>query len=387
MKPPGAFPTTRIALALSIALAFWVAAPRDGGASDVAFRTGFQYDWWKDRQDSSGRQTLVPVRLDARIGDFSAGLLTAYAFTHFHQDQVADRSLNNLLDTKLMTSYAVVGKLPVEILFGLDLNLPTGKTDLSREDLVLLMDPELVTVDSLGEGFNVNPTVAVAKSWEKFTAGIGAGYAWRGKYDLSTEAGMADFDPGDIVTLAATTKYRFSPAWTGRLVGTAAWYRNQSVRGVDLYREGDSLSLGAGIDRGGEKLSGGLFVKGIFRKKSRFLEWTGALVTEEQNSHGDEWSADLTMAYRHDRRTVVSTHLRGLLVTGNGYDPASQFFVGERRKVSLGLGVTRALAERIEAGISLKGFTMHDDAMNFPTFRTARSYRGFSGAISLATSY
>ena len=94
-------------------------------------------------------------------------------------------SLSCIIDTKANFSYEIVDKFFADLIFGLDFNLPTGKTKLNLEQQGLVLDPDLVAISRFGEGFNVNPTITMAKVWNNFAAGIGVGYLWRGEYDYS----------------------------------------------------------------------------------------------------------------------------------------------------------------------------------------------------------
>jgi hypothetical protein len=375
----------------TLALAIWfvalVLAAAAAPAAETSLRTGFACDWWRDTKDGTGWQAYLPVRAEVKHKDFTLGLLSGAQHTEFDRAGQANRRLSSALDTKVTSSYAILGKLPVDVLLGLDLNLPTGKTNLAQEDIVLLMDPELVSINGFGEGFNVNPSVSVAKAWENWIAGLGVGCAWRGKYDFSTDLGLKDFEPGDIVTASAVGKYGFAPGWSARFFGSAAWYRKETAQGAALYREGDFYAVGVGLDRSWENTSAGVTLKSVLRQKSRITNGSGGLSPEANNIHGDEWWVLANLRHRLDGKTTLSSDLTGLLVAENGYARDSTRRVGERWKVALGVGAARELGEGVEAGLSLKGFAMHDDEANFPQFRSARSYRGASAVLSLGKNF
>ncbi len=375
------------AFALAFAFVALISAPPAAPAADTTLKTGFAYEWWDDTKGGTGRQAYVPLRIEVRHEGLSVGVLTGIQDTSFERTGQTSQEISHALDTKVVSSYALLGKLPVDVLFGLDLNLPTGKTNLTQAEIVLLEDPDLVSITSLGEGFNVNPTVAVAKAWGNWVAGVGAGYAFRGKYDFSSELHMKNFEPGDIITANAIAKYGFAEGWSARAFASAAWYRKETVEGVSLYREGDYYAVGAGLDRTWERTSAAFTLKSVLRQKSRIPNGTGGLSSESDNIHGNEWWAILNLRHQCGPKTVVSADLTGLLITANGYDEGSPRHVGERRKVALGLGAVRDLGQGVEAGLNLKGFAMHDDASNFPQPRSARSYRGASAVLSLGKNF
>jgi hypothetical protein len=390
-------------------------------AADVDIKTqmGFNYDWWDDSKDNKARQFFIPMSLEARYRDLSFRVLTAEANTHIDPVGSPSRSLTHLLDTKVNLSYEILGKLPVDILIGLDFNLPTGKSNLKERDQVLLMDPDLVTITNFGEGFNVNPTVSIAKEWGNWVVGVGFGYVWRGEYDFRNKvfewthdmgpiAGSQsfytkDYNPGDILNANAEVRYYFSPNWNARFFGLYTWYTKDKVDSLKFYQEGDFLLLGLGLYYNQKKWDAGFTLRSIFRDKSKFKEEVPAayaspselyarwrslpLSTEDQNSHGDEWVADLSLRYFLNDKTTIKSFLQGLLITKNDYPSNSPRFIGQREKISLGLGLQRKLFSYFEGEFYAKGFLMHDEERFFPEFLSERSYRGFSAGLQLISRF
>jgi hypothetical protein len=351
-------------------------------------QTGLIFDWWADNQSSDARQVSVPFTITGQVNDFSFKLLTAYTDTHLERSGAAKSSLGRLLDTKLCMSYQIIDKLPVDLLLGLDFNLPTGKTNLRQRDLALIMDPDLVSINNFGEGFNVNPTVTIAKEWGDWVAGAGFGYLWRGSYDFSKEINITDYQPGDIYNINAELRYFFSPDMYARVFGSHAWYRPDTVRGKDFFQEGDFSQFGFGLNYNREKKwEAGLTFRGILRDKTRFQESPGVLVTESNDRQGDEWVLDLAGKYLLDEKTVLSSFIQGRYFTENDYATASPFYVGAREKLSLGLGVTRALGAHFEAGLDVKGFFKHDDQKNYPQVTNSRDFCGVSVSLLFAGSF
>ncbi len=350
-----------------------------GAAFPFQVQTGFNFDWWNDNKDDRARQSYVPLKINGRYKDLSVTVLTAYADTHINRSGFGSSSLDHLLDTKLNTSYAIIGKLPVDILLGLDFNFPTGKTNLSQRELALIMDPDLVSITDFGEGFNVNPTVTIAKQWGKWVGGLGFGYLWRGEYDYSSDLNITDFKPGDIINLTGEVRYFFSPVLNARLFGRHAWYGKDTVKDKDFYREGEFTIVGLGLNYNQKKKwDAGLTFRGILRDKSEFQVTPGKLATEQENIHGDEWILDLNARYFLDEKTALRSFLQGRYFTENDYPSNSPLFIGKREKLTLGIGATRALSPNIDAGLDVRGFVKHDDEAHFPEFKSARDFQGFS---------
>jgi hypothetical protein len=394
-------------------------------AFEMTAGTGFIFDWWKDTEDNRGRQFYTPIRLEARHGGASLSLLTAYGYTHF--DGISqpslfflnpsikdDRSLTHLLDTKLNLSYEILGKLPVDILLGIDFNLPTGKTDFRARDFAVIMDTDLVSINNFGEGFNINPTLSLARELGNWVLGISAGYLWRGKYDFGFieetpffSRRIKDYDPGNIFNSNAEVRYYFSSNWQARLFGNYTRYGKSDWKQQDIFffatdsreirhQEGELYSLGLGLHHTRKKWDADLSFRGIFREKSKFTESQfvfpiGEVIsfsTEPKNSHGKEWVGDFVLRYFLDDKTTLQSHFQALLIQKNDYSSNPSIFsvetnrfVGRREKYSLGFGATRKLGKHFEAELFAKGFLMHDEEAffpEFPFFRSERNYKGFS---------
>ena len=354
---------------------------------DFNAQTLLNYDWWKDNDGNKGMQGYVPLKIEARKQDFSLNLLTGYAYTQHKTSLGETRSLSHSLDTKVNLSYEIIDKLPVDLLIGLDFNLPTGKTNLKEKDLDLIMDYDLVSINRFGEGFNVNPTLSVAKQFGKWVGGVGIGYAWRGDYDLSKN--IQDVDPGDIFTLNAEMRYFFSPQWNARLFGKFVWYNEASWKFIDpiisddFWREGNHYNIGMGVNHIQKKWDAGLSLQGTFRGKAKFKSDTIGLTTEGDIERGDEWLGNLYFRYFLDDKTTLKSNFEYLYRDKNYGSPPLTYFIGRRDKYTLGFGAVRVLSDHFQVEGHLKGFYMHDKERSDPEPQGSRNYRGFSVGLQL----
>lgn len=380
-----------------------------GLAMEIKAQAGFYLDWWKDDVARRGQQFNIPISVEGRYKDFSLRVLTAETHAELDPRRSPNRSLTHLLDTKVNLSYEILEKLPVDVLIGLDLNLPTGKSNLKLKDRGLIMDPDLVSITQFGEGFNVNPNLSLAKHWGKLQAGIGVGYIWRGEYNVTTQFleindefnrriikyYARDYDPGEIFNINAELRYDLLSSLQGRLFGQYVWYGKDQLKKKDFYQEGDLWLIGMGFEYNQKKWDMGFTLRSLFRNKSRLKqdlgnvwsypesEWSirglnQPIRTEARNSHGDEWVADFYVRYFLDEKTIIKSFLQGLYVTKNDYPSTSTRFVGRREKGSLGMGVSRQLLPYLEGELFAKGFLMHDEERFLPEFLSERNYRGYS---------
>ncbi len=353
--------------------------------SDLTLKTGFQYDAWENDNNEEGAQFFMPVDISGGYDNFSCRLLTAYVYSSYENTGVLDVSMGNMTDTKVNLSYEITGKYAFDILFGLDFNLPTGKTDLSTDRLNLIMDADLVSITSFGEGFNVNPSVSVVKQWDKLTAGMGIGYLWRGEYDFSENT--KNYDPGDIWILNGRVTYDISGEWQAMGTVKYADYGIDQVESADFYEEGNFLEMGAGVGYFRPKWDAVFTVRSIARDKEKIPSpTTGLLVSETNNSRGDEWVLNQVTRFHMDDKTTLSVMLQYLNIDSNDYPSTHSLFTGKRDKYSLGFSASRKLLPGIDGAFTLKGFNLEEDRNpDHPTKDI--SYDGYSIGVSITASF
>jgi hypothetical protein len=211
--------------------------------AEVYGRTGFHLDWWNSDTGDDGFQYHIPFEAGGDYRNFHLKMLTAYAYNEIDADNGDSRSFDGFVDTKLNLAYEAVAQWPVDVLFALDFNLPTGKTGLAAADAISISDPDKVTITRMGEGFNVNPNVSVLKHWGPLYAAVGLGYIWRGSFDAADT--LEDYDPGDAWNITAAADYVFNPQWTGRLFGSWTLFDKDQLADVDYYEPGDVIIVGA----------------------------------------------------------------------------------------------------------------------------------------------
>ncbi len=338
--------------------------------------TGFHLDWWDSPNNDTGLQYYVPLKVTASYDNISLGLLSGYCYTTHKLPQRKRRSISDILDTKLNLGYEITNKLPVDILLGLDLNLPTGRTNLKDEDVILIMDPDLVSITSLGEGFNVNPTISIAKEWNNWMFGLGLGYVFRGEYDFSKS--LQDYNPGDIFSFTTQIHYFPTENWHFKLFTNFTTYGKDELKDKDFYDDGNYFQIGLGSKYSAERFDIQGVFQFIYRGKSKFFDYLkNGLQKEGDNSHGNEWIGQLRGNYYLDDKTSINSTLLLLLITSNDYEKGSIYYWGQRRKIRLDIGLTRQFNKHFSAKMALSGFFMHDDETWYHPFNE-QSYRGFS---------
>ncbi|HQI81241.1 MAG TPA: hypothetical protein PLR71_06715 [Deltaproteobacteria bacterium] len=319
---------------------------------------GALFSWWQDDNDDSGTQIAIPIRAGLTYGQVRAQILNAYVSTSVDMDKGGSVSLSGFVDTKVNASYTLERTMGMDVLAGLGLNLPTGQTDFTADELVLTaLPPELLPITSYGEGFNVNPYLAVSREWERAAAGCGIGYLWRGEYDYSEL--MPEFDPGDVITLTAEGRYSHTDFFQSRLFAQYATYGKDSIDGEDYSKEGYLILFGAGgtCSRPAWQLDADLY--GIFRGKTRYYVETATPMDDEKN-YGDEFRANFLYRYFLTSTLTLKSSLGFLTMGENGYDKDSGFYAGGRQKISLGFGAEKEFLDGLKANLDLTLFTLKE---------------------------
>ncbi|MGH9809792.1 MAG: hypothetical protein ACRD9W_21505, partial [Terriglobia bacterium] len=152
-------------------------------------------------------------------------------------------------DTTASATATYLGFSGIQPFASVNVNLPTGRSELSGSAANARMDPDLVDIASFGEGFNIGPTIGVnlpiTKEWTVTTS---AGYTWRGSYQrensLDTTNSMnpttqtpVEIEPGDVLTFYAAVGYQ-SGRLANTLSGSISAESATSENNVSLYKPG-----------------------------------------------------------------------------------------------------------------------------------------------------
>ncbi|MFZ5766985.1 MAG: hypothetical protein ACOY4H_15515 [Thermodesulfobacteriota bacterium] len=331
----------------------------DAVATEIAVQGSLHYDWWKSDNSMDGSQIFVPLELNGAKGDFTARLLTAFTRTESDAAIFDSQSLSSVIDTKVNLSYAMVDRLPVNLLFGLDVNCPTGKTDLDEDESLIVRDPDLISVVTFGEGFNVNPNVSMTKDWTNWGVGLGIGFLWRGEYDYSWE--FRNYDPGNITYVTGEVRYYLGDNTLLRLFGDYGEFSKDELNGDDLYRESYFVLIGGETRYAGEKWESRCTLQGIFRGKSEFRMANRGLQTESRDGYGDEFEAELLLRYHFDDTLSIAPSFQFLYVDDNEYPEISPLYIGTRTKYGLGCSLRRAMSERCNLELFVRFGQVEDE--------------------------
>lgn len=348
---------------------------------DMTAGTGFIFDFWQGSNDDHGSQVFVPIQGEIENKTWSFSLFTSYVDTSLAPDGESTRSMSSMTDTKLNIAYCLLDKLPLDMMLGLDFNLPTGKTDLNVKQMTLIMDSDLVSVNTFGEGFNINPTLSLVKAWRQWIGSLGAGAVFRGEYDFSSA--LTGYDPGDIYNVSTKVDYAWSSRISVGMLVEYAYYDTDQAEGEDYFQEGNFLLIGLAFSYARSDWDASVNLYNVIRGKSKFID-NNVLLTEDKKSNGDEWAAGFSFQYTLDSRTTVDSLLQLVFVNANDYSTESPYYESERKKAVLGCGITRAdlYFPSLEGRVFVKGFLLNVDKA-WPVMDEDLDYNGLSVSVEL----
>ncbi len=361
----------------------------------MSIKSSLKFTWWKctdsiEPESSSsipqaekGRQIHIPVEIKAHYHDFLISLMSGFVTTEVDFASNKNKSLDTPLDIKLNLAYEYLDHLPLDFLFGVDLNLPIANTCFTEEDFYLFGNPELFPISKFGEGFNINPTINAAKGGNNWIAGIGLGYAWRGTYDFCSK--LKDYDPGEIINFTTNFEYDFLENWKGIFHSNYAHFYKDKVAGQDYFQEGNFTLLGLGISYYRKNWHSSLMLQNIFRDKvkSKSDDDSSLLITEEEKRYGDEQIIDLSIEYLLDDQMTFNSLLEYRHIEENGYPSFNNYYFGGKDKLSLKMGIDTSHKSNLTSQLYLTVFQLQEEKNWFHP-DAERNYGGFTlgGTIS-----
>ncbi len=243
-------------LFLGMGLWWTMTAAAGAGVRIQSVRAPVEWRSWSLKATGSSDQTLsqatVPVVLTVRLGPATNTVVsTAFARSGYSQDGSTSHHLSGLTDTRL----ALFHRLPSRgVLLHGGLNLPTGKTTLTLEELAVaswIAHPLLgMPIKQPGRGLGFGAGCSWAKPLRPgMQLGLGAGFDLPGAYTLTE--GHEEFSP--TLRLSMTAGLELSnPKWASNRIRATVrasyrTYGTDQVGGKDAFQEGDQLELVASI--------------------------------------------------------------------------------------------------------------------------------------------
>jgi hypothetical protein len=322
-------------------------------SGDVMF---FFSSWTLDYDDATPTvkisQSMVPLRAFIPLGENTEGLiyvsaasseLVTAASSELETTSSQDSTLKGMSDVRMQVSRSFAGD---QMLLSLGLNLPTGKTSLSFNDEVqvleyLAADFIDVPLRRLGEGFGFSVLLGGARMLGDWRAGGSIMYRYNGSYD--PYEGVTDFDPGDLISFNLGFD-RIMEAATVSVEMIYSLYGSDQLGGSDAYKQSSVIDIHAGYNwhKGVNrvKVAGGYVAHG---RNTAYVDTPAS----ETKIYGDEfwlraiWGRDLGKAWR----VTPAVNIRTIA--------ANEQNLGSSTVFGLGTTVARPLSDQV--GIDFSG--------------------------------
>jgi hypothetical protein len=326
-----------------------------------------RYDTFRDDRspESQGDEITIPFGISYKSQRFLVSLESAYSSANVDWSDGQKGELASLTDTVVSASYSYTfSGQPMAVLFGLDMNLPSGKTGLNKtERLAEAGDRnDLFEVDNFGEGFNIGPSIGILREFRKASLTVNSAYIFYGEYDPTSDIPDDDLNPGDQLFLHGALN-RYAASWLdlGALL-SYSYFTPDEVGGEENFQDGQRLVLSGNAKLKGERLGALLSIQYAIQGKNKDLIGD-KLQEESENSNGDEFfgllslsylaTSDLTLRLQGDVRYYAESEYQ---------DPDANLpFSGKRVRYALGPGLYYNLNKHLSLNALFKGFLMDQE--------------------------
>jgi len=337
------------------------------GVSSLAYAklsvtTGVRYDTFSDDRSPEGKgsEITIPVGMAYEHKHLFLSVETAYTNATVDSGAVPDSKISSITDTLISASYLVPG-LPVELLLGCDVNLPTGKERLreSEQNAEVGENHDLFEVDNFGEGLNLGLSIGLMKAFGSLSLGITGAYIFHGEFDPTRDIPGDERDPGDHTFVMATFNWQMSSQFSLRPFAAYSHFVADTVNGRQVFREGDKVVLGGSLRFDHKPVSFTLDLQHVIQGKDQELA-TGTLQTEFENSNGHEFSGLLEVQYAYSAALLLRllADIRFYAESDRQDELLNLPYEGQRIRYAIGPGFVYTLHKQIACSGLAKYFMM-----------------------------
>jgi hypothetical protein len=306
-------------------------------------------------------QWAFPISFFLPLRDnYELTIVTSAASTSLDNAR-SESSLDGFSDTKIQ----LAGSFSHDrYLLSLGVNLPSGKKSLDREEVeiaqLLSLDFLNYPVKSLGEGFNLNVSLARAFKWNNTFWGLGAGYQYSGEYQPYHD--LPDYKPGDRVHLTGgvilnVEKIKLS----GEL--TYLMYQADQAAGEKIFRDGSQLDAKGAFFSDQKRYSLAIRARFIIRDKDERYA-AGRVYPGEVKNHGDDFRFFTSFSLKTGAGINLIAQAEAKLIGENDYQPPDPLYLGASRIIGAGGGIDWELRGGHYLAVRLKKFQGQADGDN-----------------------
>lgn len=351
----------------------FLAGPVYAGPNVVYNLSQFTTFYESDDSLERGWMVYAPATVNVRGKQFVASARTAFTYNIFNSEITEQNPrFGALTDTGIDIAYKLdnktfgLGKNTTILLSG-NLNLPTGKEELSDEEAAIFIDPLLLDIDRFGEGFNIGTTAILTQKFPKLKANlsIGAIYINKGSYNPLTSNLSGDLDPGD--RWGGLIRLSYDRSNWGVQASLRVLNEGLTALGdIDFFDRGTVYESRLKItNRFSAKLQQSVNLFYVASSKSERVDFTtNLLVEDENNASGDTIIADYALQWRQSRKNTFLFRLSSIWVEQNDFNDQSLQFLPGRTKVSGGLQYFHQLSPNIRVGLDGSYFQLKNDGFS-----------------------
>jgi hypothetical protein len=254
---------------------------------------------------------------------------------------------------------------PLNTVFTLNVNAPTGKKSMERDEFVtsVVLSQSLFNfnVPAFGQGFNIEPGAAwVVPLNDAVVLGLAASYAYRGSY--KPRSGLASYDPGDEITGSLGFDFRLGENSSVSTDFALTNYSADKYDGNQVYASGNAYWANIQYKQYYREDELTVLV-GVRTKSKGKTAGVGGLVDEKERL--EPGRLDVGVSYRHvfNSRTSMAFLLEARWFENTSLALAGAKAIGIGVAPSFGLGggwyvpltVKYQYAKLKEAGVSVQG--------------------------------
>ena len=322
---------------------------------------------------------LIPVRqgVELRLSSSFASLSSEDRSTGIKS------SVSGLTDLKIQTN---IGFLAGRMALGIVANLPTGKSELNREERNVISSfvaPDLAVRNSdLGAGFNIGSNLTyVHPVSQQLSAGLTIGFLNRGSFDTTLPGGssVVGFSPGYDASASLGFEYRQSKS-AFKILGSFTNFGSESISSgnsdTEVFRLGSRIGINASYLRSYNKGLISLGVEEIIRLKNSAIQ-AGSLATELLNNNGNYLIAYIQNDFQATNSFVLQVSGVGRFIGKNELDR------GDSSLFELGLSAFVNPNSRLRFGLGGKYFTGGGTSFSSDLDRSISGFEGLA-TINLA---